>query len=93
MAARPPAPDPAALAGLADGAPFLVRVTPGARDEAVAATGERALAVRVAAPPADGAANAAVIALLARALGVPKTRITLLRGASGRIKLFRVRPP
>ena len=39
-------------------------------------------------PPADGAANDAVLALLAAALGCPRRDLTLLRGATARIKLI-----
>lgn len=63
-----------------------VRVTPGAsRDEVKIVDG--AVLLRVTAPPADGAANDAVIALLAAALDRPKRDLTLLRGATARIKL------
>ncbi|NOT09344.1 MAG: DUF167 domain-containing protein [Gemmatimonadales bacterium] len=44
------------------------------------------LRVRVAAPPVDGAANEAVIRLLAQALDLPKGRISLLSGLSSRRK-------
>lgn len=44
--------------------------------------------LRVTAPPADGAANEAVIRLLAIALDRPRRDLTLLRGASARIKLI-----
>jgi uncharacterized protein YggU (UPF0235/DUF167 family) len=40
--------------------------------------------------PEDGRATAAVAELLAHALGVAKTRITLLQGATSRHKLFRL---
>ena len=52
--------------------------------------GERggALVVRVTRPPADGAANEAVVALLARALRIPPLRIRILRGATARDKLL-----
>ena len=43
--------------------------------------------LRVTAPPADGAANEAVLKLLAAALGLPQRDLTLLRGATARIKL------
>lgn len=66
-----------------------VRVTPGAsRDEVRIVDG--AVHLRVSAPPADGAANAAVIKLLAAALAVPPRDLTLLRGASARLKLIGV---
>lgn len=42
--------------------------------------------VRVTAPPVEGAANDAVIKALAAALGVPKSRLTITAGASGRVK-------
>lgn len=76
------------------GVPFAVRVTPRARRNAV--TWEPGpppgFRVHVTAVPEDGKANAAVTTLLARALGVPKSRLELLRGATGRDKLFRLRP-
>ena len=40
--------------------------------------------------PEDGKANAAVIKLLAKALGVAKSRLVLVRGATSRDKLFRI---
>ena len=46
--------------------------------------------LRVTAPPADGAANEAVLRLLAAALGRPRRDLTLLRGATARIKLVAV---
>jgi uncharacterized protein YggU (UPF0235/DUF167 family) len=49
-----------------------------------------AVQVRVTAPPADGAANDAVLALLAAALGRPRRDLTLLRGGAARIKLIGV---
>jgi len=52
------------------------------RDEA----GRAVLKLRVAAAAADGAANAAVLALLAKALGVPKSRLSILRGETARLK-------
>ncbi len=67
-----------------------VRLTPrGGRDRIegwIDADGERLLKVRVAAPPVDGAANAAVIALLAKALRLPKSSLTLVAGETARIK-------
>lgn len=75
-----------------DGTPFPVRVTPRAGREAVEfdpgpPPGFR---VRVTVVPEGGKANAAVARLLAGALGVPKSRLELVRGARGRDKLFRV---
>ncbi|WP_089215540.1 DUF167 domain-containing protein [Sphingopyxis indica] len=83
-------PDPAlteALRALAKPAGRIeLRVTPGAgRDEVRIVDG--AVLVRVTAAPADGAANEAVLKLLAAALGRPRRDLTLLRGASARVKL------
>ena len=66
-----------------------MRVTPGARRDEVKIV-DGAVQLRVTAPPADGAANEAVIALLAAALGRPRRDLTLLRGATARIKLIGV---
>ena len=67
-----------------------VRVTPGARQEALEITDGR-LTAKVRAKPKDGEANAAVEALLAAALGVSRSRVELLRGEAAREKLFRLR--
>ena len=68
-----------------------MRVTPGASRDEVRIDGD-AVQLRVTAPPADGAANTAVLRLLAAALGRPRRDLTLLRGASARIKLIGVAP-
>lgn len=47
--------------------------------------------VQVHAPPVAGAANAALIELLADTLGVPRRAVSILRGETGRIKLVEVR--
>jgi len=70
---------------------LTVRVTPRGGRDAVEGwsrdpAGRPVLNLRVAAAAADGAANAAMLALLAQALGVPKSRLTLLRGAGARLK-------
>jgi len=72
------------------GASLRVRVTPRSARNAVAGTREGALVVRLTAPPVEGAANAALARILARALDVAPSAIELLRGASGRDKLVRV---
>ena len=73
------------------GAEFAVRVTPRARKPGVTLVdGQWRISVTVA--PEDGKANAAVAEALAHALGVAKTRLTLLRGATSRDKVFRLEP-
>lgn len=70
---------------------LVVRVTPrAARDRIDGFDESGELRVRVTAPPADGAANAAVTRLLARALGLPARVVLLESGASGRLKRFSV---
>ena len=71
-----------------NGAQFAVRVSPGAGQNAVI-PGDT-LHIRVTAPPEDGKANEAVRHLLARALGVAPTRLTLIRGTTSRHKVFRL---
>jgi uncharacterized protein YggU (UPF0235/DUF167 family) len=46
--------------------------------------------VRVSAAPSDGAANESVIRLLADQLGVPRTRLRIVRGLSARTKVLAV---
>lgn len=75
----------------AAGLRLRVRLTPRAGREALEgvtdlADGRRALKLRVAAPPVDGAANAAVIAFLAKGLGVAKSRVSIVAGETSRQK-------
>jgi len=79
-----------ALAHLAEpGAEIALRVTPRASKNAVEETAE-GLRVLVTTVPEDGKANKAVVKLLAEALGVAKSRLTLIRGATARDKVFRL---
>lgn len=90
--ARPRAefPPATAIRALADGEGRLaLRVTPGARQEAVE-LGDDRLLVKVRAKPEDGKANAAVLELVAAALGIAPSRLQMLRGATGRDKLVRI---
>lgn len=83
-------PPPDAVRALINGSGRLaLRVTPGARIEALTIEDSRLLA-KVRAKPEDGKANAAVAALLAAALGIAPSRVTLLRGATSREKQFQV---
>jgi uncharacterized protein (TIGR00251 family) len=67
-----------------------VKAIPGARrDEIVGMLGER-LKVRVAAPPEGGKANAAICALVARALGVSRRQVEVVRGHGSAEKVLRV---
>lgn len=68
-----------------------MRVQPRAsRDEVVGWRAPGVLAVRVTAPPVEGEANRAVTALLAAALEVPRSAVSVAIGARGRDKVVRV---
>ncbi|WP_037087136.1 DUF167 domain-containing protein [Cereibacter sphaeroides] len=78
------------LADLArPGVPFAVRVTPRAARAKVELK-EGVVRVHVTCVPEDGKANRAVTEALAKALGVAKSRLTLVRGATSRDKTFRL---
>lgn len=71
------------------GSEFSVRVTPKAARNAVVAQGDT-IRVYVTSAPEDGKATKAVINLLAKSLGIAKSRLVLIRGATSRDKQFRV---
>ena len=77
---------------LNDGIRLRLRVTPGARRSGLGGLVESGtrLAVRVSARPMDGQANRAVEALLAKALGLPKGRVRIVRGQRNRDKTVRI---
>ena len=70
---------------------LAVRVTarsakPGIGGWRAGADGREELEVRVAEAPSDGAANEAVVKLLAKALGVSRSEVTIVSGLTGRHK-------
>jgi uncharacterized protein YggU (UPF0235/DUF167 family) len=72
-----------------------VRLTPGAAADRidgwdVDADGRPVLKVRVRARPVEGEANAALLKLLAKTLGVPKSAVSLDRGGQSRLKMISV---
>jgi len=74
---------------------LAVRVTPRARGHEVAGIvhggdGREVLAVRLAAPPVDGAANRALIAFLAESLRVPRSAVAIVSGETSRLKIVRI---
>ena len=71
------------------GATFAVRVTPNARRAGVEVV-EHVIRIAVTETPEAGRATDAARASLAKALGVAKTRLRLMRGATSRDKLFRL---
>lgn len=70
---------------------FSVRVQPRASRASVHGVHGDALRVRVHAPPVEGAANAAVVAVIAEALGVARRDVRIVSGESARSKLLEVR--
>jgi uncharacterized protein (TIGR00251 family) len=72
-----------------------LRVTPNAGRDAIEgfetlADGTEVLRIRVAAVPDKGKANAAVIAILAKALGLSRSAITLVAGDTARLKTVQI---
>jgi uncharacterized protein len=73
------------------GSALAVRVTPRAsHNEIVELMEDGTIRVRIAAPPSDSEANEALLNFLAEVLGVPKSRLDIVAGASGRDKLIAV---
>lgn len=75
----------------ADGAVrFAVRVQPRASRSGIEGVHGEALKVRLSAPPVDGAANEALVALLADALGVGRREVRVVSGGTSRSKIVEV---
>jgi uncharacterized protein len=79
----------------ASGLLLSVRLTPRSDREAIdgitqLADGKAVLQVRVRAPPVDGQANAALVRLIAGALGVRPRDVSLVAGESARLKRVKV---
>lgn len=76
----------------ADGpsATVSVRVVPRSSKEGVAGFEGGIVRIRLNAPPVEGKANEALVRFLSKAVGVPKSRITLVTGERGRSKIVRV---
>jgi uncharacterized protein (TIGR00251 family) len=72
------------------GVTFAVRVVPRASRNEIAGVHGGALKVRITAPPVAGRANEAIIAFLAQRLGVRKSQVEIVAGATSRRKTIRV---
>jgi uncharacterized protein len=80
---------------LADGLALTVRLTPKGGRDAIdgveqMADGRSVLKVRVRAAPSEGEANDALVRLLAKSLGVAASQVSLIAGATARIKRLKV---
>lgn len=74
----------------AGGSVLDVKVIPRAGRTALAGTRDGALLVRLAAAPVDGAANADLVAFLAKQFDVPKSRIAIAAGETSRLKRVKI---
>ena len=77
---------PTCLSARGDGALLQLSVMPNAKRTVVDGLHDGALRVRLAAPPIEGRANEALVAWLAKSLGVARRDVELLRGESSRRK-------
>jgi len=79
---------------MAGGVRLHVRLTPRGGQDRIDGLGEAGgravLRVRVASPPVDGTANAALILLIARRLGVAKSAVRIAAGQTGRVKTLEI---
>lgn len=78
------------LRSTATGVILTIHVQPAARKSEVVGTYGEALKIRLAAPPVDGKANAALIDYLAARLAIPKNRIELKSGHASRHKVLAI---
>lgn len=74
-----------------EGLLFTVTVQPRASKDAIVGRHGDTLKIRLTAPPVDGAANKALVAFLAKQLGVAKSRLEIASGHTGRVKRIRYR--
>ena len=74
---------------------LAVKLTPGASADRIDgwdldAEGRPVLKVRVRARPVEGEANEALVKLIAKSLGVPKSAVSIQRGGQSRTKMIEV---
>lgn len=75
---------------MADSARINIYVQPRASKTAVAGMHDGCVKIRLAAPPVDGAANAALIEFVADQLGIAKSRVRIAAGLTSRRKTVEV---
>lgn len=76
-----------------DALTLSMRVQPKSSRNDLAGIGDDLLKVRITAPPVDGQANTHLIRLLAKWFGVSRSKVTLVRGDTGRMKQIRIESP
>lgn len=67
-----------------------IKVKPNARESVLAQNSDGTWQAGIKSPPIEGRANQELVALVARHLKLPKARVTIKSGASGRIKLVHI---
>ena len=67
-----------------------VRLRPGGKGDALLGVEDGVLRARVSAPPVDGRANRALCQLIATRVGLPPSRVNVIRGPKSRDKLVAV---
>lgn len=65
---------------------LFLHIQPGAKKTEISGEHGERLKLRVAAPPLEGRANAALVAFLSKQLGVPQRQIEVAQGESGKQK-------
>lgn len=69
---------------------LTVRITPNAKKSEIVGEFDGALKIKIAAPALEGKANDELIRFLAEYYGVPRSRVTILRGETARIKVVAI---
>jgi len=82
--------EPSAVEARDSGVLLRVRVQPKASRNAVVALDPSYCRIALTAPPVDGAANEALVAFLAKVLGVKKRQLTITSGAQSRTKTLQI---
>lgn len=67
-----------------------VRLQPRASSNQIVGERDGSIVIRVTAPPVDGKANAALIKLIAKELGIAKSKVKIIQGESNRDKVLEV---
>ena len=75
---------------MSDSVRISIYVQPRASKTSIAGMHDGAIKIRLAAPPVDGAANAALIDFIAKRVGVARSRVRLISGASSRRKIVEI---
>lgn len=78
------------ISSTADGVRVSVRVVPRAGRSGIAGTRDGALLVRLHAAPVDGAANAELVEVIAKAAGVARRQVAIDAGERSRLKVVRI---